>query len=127
MAISQPQRSAQPLREPGDFRGTARMTDWKQGFDILRLQEFPFAVVSSPGFWDCQNIDTYSVEGTFRLCAKTTAIDAQGTDREFLYYEFANALYRVPTANFAAADLQKITSAVGVPAWVALTNVYPGA
>jgi len=122
-------RGIQPLREPGDFRGTARMTDWSAGFNVLRLQDFPFAVVSTPGFWDARNVDWYSVPGTFRLCAQTLAIAAaEASDHEYLLYAFQNALYRIPTANFDATLFQKFTSALASPPVpTALANVYPGA
>lgn len=116
-----------PLREPGDFRGTIRLTDWSAGFNLLRLQDFPYAASAIPGFWDAQNIDAYSVPGTCRLCARTILIATDAADREYLLYDFNNALYRLPLANFAAADVQKISSATGVPAWAALANIYPGA
>jgi len=105
------------------------MTDWSAGWNVLRLQDFPFAVVATPGFWDAQNIDWYSIPGTFRLCAKATAIAAaESVDHEYLEYGFQNALYRIPTANFDATLFQKVTTAlVSPPVFAALANVYPGA
>ena len=122
-----PLRAQQPLREPGDFRGTVRLTDWSAGFDVLRVQEFPFAVVADPGFWDSQNIDMYTVPGTFRLCSQASSYATYAADEELLYYDFGNNLYQIPTQNFVAADFKKVTSAVGAPANSALANVYPGA
>lgn len=130
MTISPPLRSNQPLREPGDFRGTARMTDWSAGFNLQRLQDFPFAIVSDPGYWDSQNIDVYSVPGTCRMAAKARPIEAtqDAADYESLYYEFANSLYRLPTANFAAARFEKVTDATAnPPVYAPLANIYPGA
>lgn len=122
-------RPQQPLREPADYRGTVRITDWTAGFDLFKYQDFPFAAASIPGFWDAQNIDYFSEAGTFRLCSKVTRIGtAEASDHEYLLYPFNNALYRLPMTNFDATLVQKQTDATIDPStWTALANVYPGA
>lgn len=116
-----------PLREPNDFPGTVRISSWSAGYNKRRLQETFRAAVISPQFWDSQNMDVWSREGSFQLARGLALIELEAADREYLLYPFNNALYRLPTANFTAASVKKLTSATGAPAWAALTNIYPGA
>jgi hypothetical protein len=127
MAVASPIPGGTPIREPADYRGTVRFTNWAGGYDEPVAQHFAGEAVLAPAYWESNNIDVFSMPGTMQLSAKCNQIDLEASDHEYLMYPFNVALYRIPMANFSAALFQKVTSANGLPVWQALTNVYPGA
>jgi hypothetical protein len=117
-----------PRREFGDTRGTVRFTDMSGGYDEQKAELYFGDQLTQPTYWDAQNINVWDRPGQAFLCSAWTRIgSANPADYEFLLYGFGNNIYRLPTANFTAARYEKITTALGVPAWAALTNIYPGA
>ena len=122
-----PVRLQTPLRELADLRNTIRMSRWEGGFDMDLLQEAFGVLAVSPGYFDAQNFDAFTVAGTIRLAAKWTRCVTHASNKEALLYPFNQALYILPTTNFAAADVRKITQPTGVPSDSALANIYPGA
>jgi hypothetical protein len=117
-----------PRRELGDTKGTVRVTDCSGGYDDQKAELYYGDQLTRPTYWEAQNINSWDRPGQMFLCKAWNRIGSvEGTDHEYLLYPFNLALYRFCTANHDATLNQKITTALGVPAWAALTNVYPGA
>ena len=127
-SLKQPLATSQPVRLPGDFLGVRRISDVSGGYNRRTLEDYYGQADVPPMFWDAQNINWYERPGHFFLCSRCVLIDSlDADDKEYLTYTFKAAVYRFPTANMAAAKVQKISSAVGTPTWAALANIYPGA
>ena len=119
--------TSQPVRIPGDFLGVRRITDVSGGYNKRTLESYYGQANVEPMFWDAQNINWYDRPGQFYLASRTVLIGTlDADDREYLFYPFRAAMYRVPTANHDATKVQKIDTATGTPEWKALANVYPG-
>ncbi len=117
-----------PLRDPVDFGGTVRWTDWSGGYDLPNLQLAFGYLYISPRYWDGQNIDAWSLPGKFRLCSRWKQIGSTSDlDYEYLFYPFSVAIYKFPTANFDATKVEATNAATGTPSWTALAHAYPGA
>jgi hypothetical protein len=112
--------------ELADLAGTKRLTDFSAGFDQIKLQRIYQQAYIQPGYFDSYGIDAWSLEGKFQLAPACQLISSDSLDYEFLYYQFNNALYRLPTANFDATKFQKLTTATGTPTWTAIANPFPG-
>lgn len=126
--LRQPLQATQPVRLPGDFLGTRRVSNWTGGYNRRKLEDYYGQANVPPMFWDAQNINWWDKEGAFFLCSAFFNIGAQDSDdKEYLFFQFNNALYRFPTANLDATKAQKISSAAGAPSWGALGASYPGA
>jgi len=127
-ALKEASKTSQPVRIPGDQLGTRRVTNFTGGYNRRVLELWYGQGDVPPQWWDGQNIAWYEKEGVFHLCARSVLIGSlDASDLEYLLYSFRQAVYRLPTANFAAANFQKISSPTGTPTWAALTNIYPGA
>ena len=108
-ALRESLKTSQPVRIPGDQLGTRRVTNFTGGYNRRTLEQWYGQGDVPPQWWDAQNIAWYDKEGVFHLCARAVLIDTLDvSDLEYLLYSFRSAVYRLPTANFAAAKLSLI-------------------
>lgn len=112
----------------GDTPGIVRFTDCSAGYDEQKAELYYGDVLTRPAYWDAQNINSWDRPGQMFLTKAWNRIGSvEGSDHEYLLYPFNLALYRWCTLNHDATLNQKITTALGAPAWGALGTLYPGA
>ena len=112
-------------RQPSDLAGTIRFSDLSGGAFKARAQEF-YREQLEPMCFDAQNIDMWSRPGQWFLCPKINTISTDAADREYMLATFNGAVYKLPRANAAAADIKKVAQAAGAPVEAAIANAYPG-
>lgn len=117
-----------PRRELGDTKFTVRVTDCSGGYDEQKSELYFGDPLTRPTYWDAQNINSWDRPGQMFLTKAWNRIGSvEGSDHEYLFYPFNLALYKFCTVNHSAALNEKITTALGGPAWGALGTIYPGA
>lgn len=81
-----------PIREPGDFRFTARQSNWFGGYNRLYYQEIN--KLTEPRFWDSFNVAT-NVDGEIQLAPLFERVQTDASDKKPKLYAFNSALYRL--------------------------------